>query len=709
MLNDSDGMSQAAVRGADGNRPMSNRRVTCSTVILCAAMAFVASGKPLTRNVNAIGSNGSKLENLVAVTEDRAAINGHGCDSISVFDTSTGDVLHRGDTYVSPGRLAASSDFRMFVAAYSNNGAADPGHPELGLPFVLTLLWNPGPPISWRTGQALGDDYARLGAAAITPNDQWLLVATNPDRVASLPPSTGYGLSKIRLSPGQIRTDRLGPPAQRLPLDGAAIDIFFSTDGAIAIVVTDSRLVYTVSVDTMTVVSGPVNLPPLVRPQLPRLRNTGQQQATITADRRYVISNLLNAPEIGVADLATGNSYVLDAGSQLKRTGGVAINQGWINSGLLAVHGHDVVAVYKFRADQGLELVGSIPIKPPTTHEGVESTWYGPHDSIAWSGKGAQIIAATNIGAAEFQVIDVRSDGKDLVPTFKLTACTDGENFPNDIVTLNGRIPPPETPTPPPSATYTPTTVPTDTPTPTNTPTAPATITPSATIVLSATPTPTPTSTRVPVPVYLPLLLREDCTPGTQRVDVTLVLDASSSMLELTAAGRPKLEAAVAAASTFLDQLHFDRGDQAAVVTFNSSATLLAPLSADRGALNAALGGITTAQFTRIDLGIAAARSALAASGRRGSNLPVMIVLTDGKANPVPAEVAVGEVSAAKADGVVVFTVGLGAELDTEALRSMATRPEYFYTAPDAEALAGIYRGIAVAIPCPVAGFWGRR
>lgn len=348
-------------------------------------------------------------------------------------------------------------------------------------------------------------------------------------------------------------------------------------------------------------------------------------------------------------------------------------------------------------------------ISPAPDYTAIDSTAYGPQDSISWSGSGAQLIAATSIGAAEFQVIDVRDDGKELVPTFKLTACTDGDNYPNDIVTLNGRIPPPESPTPPPSATSTPTTVLTDTPTPTDTPTALATLTPSATTVPSSTPTPTPTSTQVPVPVYLPLLLREDCIPGTQRVDVALVIDASSSMLEHTAAGRPKLEAAVAAASTFLDQLHFDRGDQAAVVAFNSSAALLAPLSADRGALNAALGGITTAQFTRIDLGIAVARTALAASSRRGSNLPVMIVLTDGKANPVPAEVAVGEASAAKADGVVVFTVGLGAELDTEALRSMATRPEYYYSAPDAEALAGIYRGIAVAIPCPAAGYWGRR
>jgi hypothetical protein len=39
----------------------------------------------------------------------------------------------------------------------------------------------------------------------------------------------------------------------------------------------------------------------------------------------------------------------------------------------------------------------------------------------------------------------------------------------------------------------------------------------------------------------------------------------------------------------------------------------------------------------------------------------------------------------------------------------MASRPAFFYNAPDGEALAGIYHGIAVAIPCPVGAFWGRR
>ncbi len=45
-------------------------------------------------------------------------------------------------------------------------------------------------------------------------------------------------------------------------------------------------------------------------------------------------------------------------------------------------------------------------------------------------------------------------------------------------------------------------------------------------------------------PAYLPLILRERCVPDQRRVDVVLVIDASSSMTEPTAPGRPKLDAA---------------------------------------------------------------------------------------------------------------------------------------------------------------------
>jgi Mg-chelatase subunit ChlD len=143
--------------------------------------------------------------------------------------------------------------------------------------------------------------------------------------------------------------------------------------------------------------------------------------------------------------------------------------------------------------------------------------------------------------------------------------------------------------------------------------------------------------------------------------------------------------------------------------TFNNEARLLNPLTADRTALDNALTSIATAQLTRIDRGIAVARGALAGPERRPANTAVMIVLTDGRANPVPAAVAVAEAALAKAERIVIFTIGLGSDLDEAALAAMASRPDYFYRAPAAEDLAGIYRAIAVTLPCPAAAFWGRR
>jgi hypothetical protein len=87
-----------------------------------------------------------------------------------------------------------------------------------------------------------------------------------------------------------------------------------------------------------------------------------------------------------------------------------------------------------------------------------------------------------------------------------------------------------------------------------------------------------------------------------------------------------------------------------------------------------------------------------------------MIALTDGPLNnPVPVDVAVAEAARAKDAGVVLFTVGPGQDVDMPALAAMASRPEYAYLAPDAEALAGIHRAIAVTIPCPKKVWWGRR
>lgn len=222
--------------------------------------------------------------------------------------------------------------------------------------------------------------------------------------------------------------------------------------------------------------------------------------------------------------------------------------------------------------------------------------------------------------------------------------------------------------------------------------------------VLAPTPTPTPQ------PRYIPLALREaPCERETLSADVVLVIDASTSMLEEIVSGSTKLAVASQASSSFVELL--SSGDQAAIAWFNEVAELEQPLTDDKSRLLAAISRIPARHFTRIDLGIQTAREELSSARRKPGNRPVMLVLTDGKANPVGPDAAVAQGQRAKAAGITIFTIGLGApeNLDDWALRQIASRREYYYQTPDAEGLITIYEEIAGVIPCPRERYWGRR
>jgi hypothetical protein len=49
-----------------------------------------------------------------------------------------------------------------------------------------------------------------------------------------------------------------------------------------------------------------------------------------------------------------------------------------------------------------------------------------------------------------------------------------------------------------------------------------------------------------------------------------------------------------------------------------------------------------------------------------------------------------------KKAGVEIFTIGLGAEVNPDFLKNLATNPEHYYSATNSEDLAGIYEKIAV-------------
>jgi hypothetical protein len=249
--------------------------------------------------------------------------------------------------------------------------------------------------------------------------------------------------------------------------------------------------------------------------------------------------------------------------------------------------------------------------------------------------------------------------------------------------------------------------LPTDTPiptTPTWTITLPA---PTGSPTATSSPTPSLTPTRPLAPIYLPVGIKDEpCDPEVRAADVALVIDASSTMLELTRANRTKLQAAIEAALGLVDSLR--PGSQVAIVSFNVDAYLDQPLTDDRAALDRALSAIRAQQYTRIDLGIQVAKSELLGPRQRAQN-QAMIVLTDGRNNPVPVEVAVQRATEAKLAGITIFTVGLGELVETDALRRMASRPEDYRHAPDGEDLVPLYRRIAFEVPCPPSAFWPRR
>jgi Mg-chelatase subunit ChlD len=303
---------------------------------------------------------------------------------------------------------------------------------------------------------------------------------------------------------------------------------------------------------------------------------------------------------------------------------------------------------------------------------------------------------------AEFEVLRVDDGGATVRRGARLRACRELINIPNDVLTANGqfRTAPSPTPSGTPNPTVTSTPSATASPWPTDTPAPTVTRVPA---------TATATPTRVPQPVYLPLTLREECVSAQKRIDVALVIDASTSMLEPTTAWQTKLDAARAAVRTFLDQLRLDVGDQAAIIAFNSNAVVLQTLTADRRLLDQALDNIQTGQQTRIHFGIEAATTELTGPQHRTGNAAAMVVLTDGRANPDSPDLAVQTGRAAAAHGIAVFTIGLGNEVDIDALERMASQAAYFYRAPKAEDLEGIYKAIAVAIPCPAGRFWGKR
>lgn len=258
-------------------------------------------------------------------------------------------------------------------------------------------------------------------------------------------------------------------------------------------------------------------------------------------------------------------------------------------------------------------------------------------------------------------------------------------------------------------ATATPTTPPTPTPAPSPTTRMSPTASPTARPSARPTPSPEPQASPTPEPraLYLPILTRRLCKPARAHSDIVLLIDASSSMAQPSGSFGSRLDAARDAARRFIDLLALDgAGDQVALGGFNAEPTL-GPLSDRRDAALRSLDAeIRLGSGTRIDRALEAARSELSSPRARAGSAPVIVLLTDGQPEGGSESATLASAREARRAGIDIFAVGFGDAVNGDFLRQLASRPDAYLHAPDAEALRGVYESIAGQLPCPGGLVW---
>ncbi|MFW5964132.1 MAG: VWA domain-containing protein [Natronomonas sp.] len=184
----------------------------------------------------------------------------------------------------------------------------------------------------------------------------------------------------------------------------------------------------------------------------------------------------------------------------------------------------------------------------------------------------------------------------------------------------------------------------------------------------------------------------EDCdnvfeptgTGQQQELEVALVSDVSGSMSQEI--GDLKI-----AATNFVDNL--SSPDEAAAISFNSSASLDQELTTNYQAVKDAINNYSAGGGTDIADGLDAGTDELL----NGTNATpgaskVLILLGDGGSARNP---AIAAADAAKNAGIRIFTVALGSGADTQLLEDIASSPDDAFIAPDPADLDTVYAEIA--------------
>ena len=186
--------------------------------------------------------------------------------------------------------------------------------------------------------------------------------------------------------------------------------------------------------------------------------------------------------------------------------------------------------------------------------------------------------------------------------------------------------------------------------------------------------------------------------------DVALVLDLSGSMNDDSDNPPQPISAVKNAASAFIARLTAE--DQVSVVTFATQAETVLPLTRQHNDATELVGelAIDPAEevgSTNTGAAIRAAHAELESARHNFDARKVMVLLTDGLAtapDESPEAFALAEAREAKGNGVEVYSIGLGENVNMEFVTRLASTPGKAYQALTTAEVDIIYRTITSAI-----------
>ena len=198
--------------------------------------------------------------------------------------------------------------------------------------------------------------------------------------------------------------------------------------------------------------------------------------------------------------------------------------------------------------------------------------------------------------------------------------------------------------------------------------------------------------------------------------DTMLLLDRSGSMSSLGVSPPEPLSTAKEAAGSFVDQLSPE--DKIGVVSFATSVkdpidlTLTSDFNSAKQAIDSIDIETGGTQYTNIYEALHSSWQELVSARAQGEALKIVILLTDGIANnprnpngnteaddiKYAENLAIKESSNAKNDGLSIYTIGLGENINESFLKTIASTPDNYFFAPSALNLETIYKNISSSI-----------